>query len=199
MRKQPWNVGELFDVIMEQLKKKEVYPDELLDYALKDDSTKTQIITEEWDTIFDLNFGGSEGIYLTIFMRGNISGQDRQEIIPMGTCKTLEESDEAMYRMAKLAADFILVCRQFVYANMDDFTWYGADVEKISPDGLLRGFLTCCSLEKAYKRAREYTEKNADTVFVVRDNAKRIFFTVDGIPFEPPKAVEPITKEGDGE
>lgn len=43
----------------------------------------------------------------------------------------MDESNEAMHRMAGLLADFIIECYAYVNANSNDFTWRGADVHPL--------------------------------------------------------------------
>lgn len=69
----------------------------------------------------DLTYGGSEGIYLTMFVDGIIDKSRGKERIHIGTFKTLKDDRDALKEMAVLMADFIYNGRKFVDSNIDDF------------------------------------------------------------------------------
>lgn len=118
MRKKPYKASELFEEIC-----KRVTLPEILDYHCG--SCKDEEITGyEFDFGNHLEFGGNEGIYLTMY--AEFCGDKR---IQLGTFKTLYESRDALEKMAKLLSDFIFEGKWFVNNNLDDFTWSGYNVK----------------------------------------------------------------------
>lgn len=125
MKKKLYTNETLFNTIVNILKEKGLLPD-ILDYDLSDRNI-TDIKTCEWDCTADLRFGGNEGIYLDVYAEGSLgSGNTKTRL---GVFKTLGESKEDFYKMAKLQADFIWEVRDFVNQNLHDFDWTGYDVE----------------------------------------------------------------------
>ena len=81
----------------------------------------------------NLDYGGSEGIYLDLLIVYFDDGERRRK--GLGTFKTLSKSDEAMHTMAALLADFIIEECAYVNGNLDEFTWEGADVHPLDENG----------------------------------------------------------------
>ena len=128
------------------------------------------IITYEFDLKSNLGYGGSEGIYLDLWIE--YFEDDKKRTSSIGTFKTLHENDEAMHTMAALLADFILEERAYVNANLDDFTWEGVDVYPLDESGnRLKWGYSCNNMEVALKRKDELLEKHPQVI--VRDNATR--------------------------
>ena len=117
LRKKPYKANELFDEICKRI----TLPD-ILDYhsGNRDDE---EIRGYDFDFGNHLEFGGNEGIYLTMY------AEFRDKRIHLGTFKTLLESRDAMETMAKLLSDFIFEGKWFVNQNLDDFTWEGYNVK----------------------------------------------------------------------
>lgn len=131
VRKKPMTTEEFFNKICEILKEKELMPD-ILDYALAT-SDPVPMTTYEFNIRNNLDFGGSEGIYIDLWIEYY---RDNEKVVnDLGTFKTLREDREGMQIMGKLLADFILGENAYVNANLDDFTWKGADVHPIDGDG----------------------------------------------------------------
>ena len=125
MKKQLYTNERLFNTIVNNLREKGLLPD-ILDYDLSDRDL-TDIKTCEWDCTADLRFGNNEGIYLDVFAEGNL-GRGHEKV-RLGVFKTLGESKDYLYEMAKLQADFIWETREFVNNNLHDFDWTGYDIE----------------------------------------------------------------------
>lgn len=159
---------ELFTIIISIMKGQGILPD-LLDYALAE-SHVVEIINYQWDTIGRLNFGGNEGIYLDIYAEGSVTTLDKPERIRLGTFKTLHGDREALYKMAKLEADFVWETRRFVNSRLDDFTWLGYDVT-FYRNGKKTVSYTC-HVEEAKERALKNHLATCDYA-VVRDNMTR--------------------------
>ena len=160
--------AELFDKICSILVEKGKMPD-ILDYGLAADSP-VSITNYEYDLKSNLAFGGSEGIYLDLWMVHYVGGERR--IDDIGTFKTLREDHEAMHRMAALLADFILEETDYVNANLDDFNWEGADVYPADESGKRRGGGYSCGTMEAALKTKDEMLKKYPTV-IVRDNATR--------------------------
>lgn len=129
----------LFKTIVNILKEKGLLPD-ILDYHLAEHYNTYDIKTYEWDTTADLRFGGSEGIYLDVYAEGNVGcGKPR---VRLGTFKTLVESRNAFYTMAKLQADFIWETRDFVNSHIEDFEWTGFNVSFFKEKTRTMGYST---------------------------------------------------------
>ena len=117
MRKKPYKANELFEEVCKRI----TLPD-ILDYHLGNDDGD-EIRSYEFDFGNHLEYGGCEGIYLTVY------AEYREEKILLGTFKTLREDRAALEQMAKLLADFIFEGKWFVNNNLDDFTWSGYNVK----------------------------------------------------------------------
>lgn len=120
-----YHTDELFRLIDAKLKDAGLLPD-ILDYGLAT-SKHRAVKTIYWDTIGRVNFGASEGIYLDLWLEGDI-GAGMAEKVGLGTYKTLREDKEAFKAMSILNAEFVFAIRAFVDEHMDDFNWIGYDV-----------------------------------------------------------------------
>ena len=164
----PMTTAELFKKIQSILKEKGKLPD-ILDYGLAD-SSPVPIRTYEFELKSNLAYGGSEGIYLDLYIE--FYEEDERCIRGLGTFKTLREDAGGMHIMAALLADFIIEENTYVNKNLDDFTWQGADVHAFDTSGnrLSWGY-TCKSMESALKKKDELLKDYPQVV--VRDNATR--------------------------
>ena len=97
----PMTTVELFDRVHGILKERDLIP-EILDYSLATHSP-VPVKTYEFDLRSNLGYGGNEGIYLEFWIDCDVEGKRRK--FGLGTYKTLQTSEEAMYIMAKLLAD----------------------------------------------------------------------------------------------
>ena len=161
--------AEFFNTISSILKEQGKLPD-LLDYGLA--SHKSILLkTCEFNLKNNIDYGGSEGIYLDLRME-YFEGDERS-LYDLGTFKTLEDDDSAMYIMAHLLADFILETCSYVGKNWDDFNWIGVDVHMIDENGKrLRGGYSCSCMERALKRKDELLKEYSEVI--IRDNATRL-------------------------
>lgn len=118
-----------------------------------------------------MNYGGNEGIYLDLDL---VWKNEDDDLIrhSLGTYKTLDESDDAMYAMSTLLASFTLALNRYVNANLDDFLWDGVNVYPCDKDGnKISGGYTCW---KDFDLEREKNNLLAHNEYVaVRDNATR--------------------------
>lgn len=166
----PMTTAELFEKICGILKEKGLYPG-ILDYALAARTPKP-ITTYEYSFRNNLDYGGSEGIYLDLWIETETDTDKGTKRDKMGTFKTLEYSRDAMHIMAKLLADFIVEESAYVNAHLDDFCWEGVKVSAFGGDGKELGWhYTCKDMENALKKKDELLQKYPRVL--IRDNATR--------------------------
>ncbi len=164
----PMTTRELFNKIRDILKEKGMLPD-ILDYGLATDRP-VPIRNCDFELKNNLDYGGSEGIYLDLWMVSFEDGE--KKTCGLGIFKTLDSSGGAMHIMAGLLADFIIEATSYINRNQDDFTWEGADVRAIDGNGKpLDWCYSCGSMEKALKTKDELLERYPEVT--VRDNATR--------------------------
>lgn len=166
--KKPMTTEEFFNRICGILKEKGKLPD-ILDYGLAS-CRGVPITNYQFELKSNLGYGGSEGIYLDLWIRYCERGK-RQDG-DLGTFKTLGTDDESMHTMAGLLADFIIEENAYVNAHLDDFTWEGADVHPIDESGRrIEWGYSCSTMEAALRRKDELLKDYPEAV--VRDNATR--------------------------
>ena len=85
----------------------------ILDYYLPA-PIETEITTYEVDCIGSLTFGGSEGIYIDVYLEG-------QQNIKLGTFKTLRENKPAWDTMAVLMGNFQYETNKFIDSHIREF------------------------------------------------------------------------------
>lgn len=160
--------GDLFDKICGILKEKGKLPN-ILDYGLAAHRI-VSITNYEFDLKSNIGYGGNEGIYLDLWIEYYVKGE--KTVNAIGTFKTLREDNEAMHIMAALLADFIIEEYAYVNANLDDFTWEGANVYPFDESGkkLAWGY-SCRNIEAALKKKDELLAKYSKVA--VRDNVTR--------------------------
>ena len=173
----------LFKTIVNILKEKGLLPD-ILDYHLAESIHTEPIKTYEWDCTAELKFGGSEGIYLDVYIEGNIG--IGKPSVRLGVFKTLYESREAFYTMAKLQADFIWETRDFVNAHIDDFEWTGFNVSFFKGEKRTMGYSTGTMdrVKKLMTRNLKYdwdyviitNNENCKDTRITRDDVEKIAF-----------------------
>lgn len=166
--KKPMTTKELFEKICSILEGKRLVPD-ILDYSLAS-SDPVLIQTCEFELKSSLAYGGSEGIYLTLWIEFFQDG--KRCINGLGTFKTLLEDRNAMHRMSGLLADFIVEEDAYVNENPDDFTWEGVNVHPLDASGKKSGWgYSYRSMETALEK-KDILLKEFPYV-LVRDNRTR--------------------------
>lgn len=167
-KKRPMTTEEFFNRINGILKEKGKLPD-ILDYGLATHEP-VSIMTYEFELKNNLDFGGSEGIYLDLWIAYVEDGKRCTK--ELGIFKTLGTDERAMHMMAALLADFIMEGYAYVNANLDDFTWKGAEVYVIEESGEKSQWgYSCGTMESALKRKDGLLKKYPKVI--VRDNATR--------------------------
>lgn len=164
----PMTTEELFNKIQDILKEKGKLP-AILDYGLAT-SSPVPIKMYEFDLVNKLAMGGSEGIYLDLWIEYYVNGNKEKR--RLGTFKTLHEDNDAMYVMAGLLADFTIEGHAYVSEHLDDFTWEGVDVHALDKNGKRYSWgYTCCDMEAALQKKDKLLKKYPQVV--VRDNTTR--------------------------
>lgn len=167
--KRPMTTAEYFSEVCKILKEKGLMPEKFLDYSLAANNP-VPMKNYEFSIRNNLDFGGSEGIYLDLWVEFYEDGE--KQMHGVGTFKTLLDSQGAMRTMAQLLADFIVEQHKFVNKHLDDFTWEGADVYPVGMNGTRLNYgYSCATMEKALVRKEELLQKCP--CVVVRDNATR--------------------------
>lgn len=149
----PYKSNELFHIIMDQLKEKELLPD-ILDYYFVDDRNTAEIRNYEWDTIGIVKFGGNEGIYLDVYAVGGVSKEGNSEKVRLGVFKTLDRSKDAFKRMSELNAEIVFLMRDFVNGHISDFEWSGFNFTFYNKAGTEVGCYSTSNIEQAESSIR---------------------------------------------
>ena len=94
----------------------------ILDYWIVDDLHPVEIVEHlNKDRFMDVqaivNTGGSEGIYVDVFVRQDIYGSDQINRVDLMTLKSLDESLEAYASMGKIAGVITAVAETFLLIN----------------------------------------------------------------------------------
>ena len=163
-RKRPWTTGELFRT----LEKKLTLP-EILDYG-NGDFRESELRTPELTLLENIDYGGSEGIYVTFDLR--VGCWSEKKVLHLGTFKTLESNKEALRTMGLLMADFVYEFYKFIDDNWEDFDWTGFGMRPYREDGTLSTVEYCAETEEAAKE-RARTLKYAVNRVRITDKAKR--------------------------
>lgn len=167
MEKQHYNTETLFNIILGKLKSNNLIPS-IIDYS-SSCKQPVSIDTDEWDCIYRVEFGGSEGIYLTLYLEGNLDGDT--ERAKLGTFKTLYESKEAYKAMSELGVEFVFALSEFVDANPDSFCWTGYSLRSDGEKDRLS--MWCRTYESAMKRLRHYLSTHPDrSVTIIRNDTE---------------------------
>lgn len=168
VRTAPMTTAELFQTVYGILEEKGMLPD-ILDYGLPAHNPDA-IKTYDYELKNSLQYGGSEGIYLDLWIEYHEDKQKRGS--SLGTFKTLDEGREAMHAMAGLLADFIVEEHGYVNSHCDDFTWVGVNVYGVNETGeRTRWCYTCGDMDSALQKKDELLKKYP--CVAVKDNATR--------------------------
>lgn len=126
----PLTTSDLFNIIVKRLDKKGKLPD-ILDYHIGDGDKL--IKTSDWHLYGKVSFGGSEGIYLDIYLEGYLDSPCDKKAeyldIHIGCFKTLYADYDSFVAMSILNADFIFEEIEFYNRNRRMFEWVGFNVD----------------------------------------------------------------------
>ena len=149
MRKKPYTTVEFFDEIVKRID----LPTDILEYSSAYTIDPIELRDIGWDYDTRLDFGGNEGIYLTMNMIKRKDG--KPEITTFGIFKTLLTTKDAMRKMSQIAADFIYEAHEFVNENMDDFNWTGYDLAYYDDEKQRYVDAWWCSTEESMKKKKD--------------------------------------------
>lgn len=94
--------------------------DAILDYA--EPARGAQPISDfQFETLFQLRFGGSEGMYIDASIRGVWQDGGSAGQRDIGTIKTLQEDMAAMLTMGQAVGALTWCARDYIDSNIDDF------------------------------------------------------------------------------
>lgn len=173
IKEKPYTSATLFNEIIKMLEAEDKIPD-ILDYKTPSHE-EISIYDYQFDFCFKLDYGSNEGIYLTCYIEGIIGKENKRTKACLGVFKTLGTTEQDMYVMAKLEADFIMSGNVFINNNLDGFTWKGADVKVYTEENEYSYGYTCPSMERAEIKAKEVLEKGNCAYVVIRNNEIREF------------------------
>lgn len=140
-----------FEAVDKALEGKGLKP-EHLDYALGCSSLDDRLLeTDDFTIESQLDYGGSEGIYLDLYIREN-SGDYEGKRFSFATYKTLRDDDVAMRDMGALLGSFIAEASAFRRKNLEDFRWSGYIVSPILPKDGIAAWGYCCDDEEILHR-----------------------------------------------
>ena len=157
MAKHLYKTDKLFKLIMKQLRDEDRVPD-ILEYDIAT-SEPTEIRNYEFDVLGTVDYGGSEGIYVTLFLRGNIGYGWEKSPMRFGTFKTLNTDDDSFRQMAVLMADFQIAATRFINEHLDDFTWIGYDIDYFREGETERSYGVTMKGAKSFEDAIEEAQR----------------------------------------
>lgn len=183
----PMTTTDLFNAVCDVLKEKDLMPT-LLDYALAD-SNPSPITNYEFELKNNLDYGGSEGIYLDLWIVDYKDGRTR--LRELGTFKTLNDNADAMRIMGKLLADFIVEEHSYVTQHADDFLWEGVNVYAFDciTEKKLNWSYMCDNIEQALIKKEELLKKYPHVL--IRDNVTRKETVYEAHPQETNQGLTP--------
>ena len=121
LRSKPFTLEEFFYAIAAEA---ELEKEEILEYYLGDQD-KFQITDSSFDIVSCLGYGGSEGIYIDIYLEGYLDGDNVFQRKHCGTVKTLDETDAAMERMGAIGGKIVARGSGFRQKHAMDFCFTG--------------------------------------------------------------------------
>lgn len=157
---------ELMELIVDKVKKAGDYEkaEGILDYFLPEKYKVVRLTNYEFAFQGIADFGGSEGIYLDCWLKGEFdgSGDDRCK---MGTFKTLSDDLESMKIMAELGGILNFHLSRFVNQNINCFT-PDEELKRQAMNKAARQ-LESCLLQEKYQ---ELLEKGKDGNLTAEEN-----------------------------
>ena len=164
-----YRTDQLFNMVNEKLMEDGLLPD-ILDYSLSS-RYSFPVKNVVWDCVGRVNFGGSEGIYLDMYLSGDTDGTGVNGDHLFATYKTLERDDDIFLQMAILGAKFSLETYHWLGERLDDFTWTGYDIAFLL-GGKEKYRVTCYdSIENIRKYIPAKAEHIPHDSIVITDNS----------------------------
>lgn len=165
MREKPYTPGELFNAICAKIELPA-----FLEYR-NAASGDFKIKSDNFTICSSLDYGGSEGIYLDLwlhFYNGELGD------IPLGTFKTLDDNAIAMRTMGLLLADFIVGYQKLLESCYDDFNWTGWLVKAYDSENTCRRSLYVHSEADLKHWLKKLLPGSGNSRVTVRNNENRI-------------------------
>ena len=160
----------LFNEIIKIIKEKGVFPD-IIDYAIPCD--EVLIDTPEFYITNGLDYGGSEGIYLDLYLNFYDAERREQRNVRFGCIKTLYDDAAAMHTMANLLADIMVASREYVNKNYALFDRRGFRISGFREnDEKLSTCYLADTLEKARDRVACIIRSYPDIKYVIITNKR---------------------------
>lgn len=131
----------------------------------------TELTTESVDVISITDFGGSEGIYTSFYLRGGYFGNVR-----FAVAKTLDQSKEDYIKMSVMAAKICLLARDYLRNHSEEFNWSGFNLYEDDSTNAEDWFLWSGSKERALMNLAERQKMHPDRKYFYRDNRTRKMF-----------------------
>lgn len=118
---------DLMNKVLELVKENGCYEkaEAIIDYFLPEDYRVQELSNYEFDFVAEVNFGGSEGIYVSCYIHGNFdekaekAGNGR---LRCGTFKTLSDNLDAMKIMGELSGALTFFASKYVNKELDRYT-----------------------------------------------------------------------------
>lgn len=165
MREKPYTPGELFDAVCSRIQLPA-----FLDYG-NAASGDFHITNSNFSIHSSLDYGGSEGIYLDLWLHIVTNGEIKD--VPLGTFKTLDENAVAMRTMGLLLADFIVGCQKLWNDCYDDFEWTGWLVKAYDSENTCRRSLYVHSEADLKQLLKKLLLDSGHAKVIVRNNENR--------------------------
>ena len=165
--------ADLFKEIIEAVKNAGKWPD-IIDYALPYD--EVYLYDYEFDPIFILKPGGSEGYYLDLGIRGCYSQTEKVDLLGIGTIKTLCEDPEGVRKMAALYGECLIAYEKIVSDNLDLLNRKGFDLYFVNAKGEnIGGYSGYTTEAEALEKFRKHKEQDPVryTKAIIRNNLTR--------------------------
>lgn len=108
---------EMFDTIIKYLRTlPELVPSfEILDYEMSTLRLVDLVQNEDYEVFAHVNTGGCEGVYIDCYLK------NKDNVIDLGTIKTLEERMEGYIKLGQLAGAFVLAGDNYLWFNEHKF------------------------------------------------------------------------------
>lgn len=161
-----------------------------IDYALP--YRGHEIYDIEYDIYGYLNYGGSEGIYLDLYIDGSFSEDvdEKNQRLSLGTIKTLDDSDRSLREMALLMADFMIESKKFTQKHHYELMRRGYLCGKAGRNPNIITY----SIGKSRKYISEgYQVKDLRTGVLWKENGGDQYFCYEGFYFLP---IDTLSFEG---
>lgn len=89
--------------------------------AILDYDSPKEITCDDFDVVTEVQFGGSEGIYLDCYAEGRIQPECEKKRWHLGTYKTLETSLSAMQTLGALGGALTYFASEYLWENGERF------------------------------------------------------------------------------